>query len=69
MHTCRLLFSLFTGACVVLHNLAILLREPQPQPQDDDEDAQDDERADEDLEQGNDGRRVRDHITHTFFSV
>ena len=56
---------LLSGACVVLHNVALFLKEPLPQDdcpcQDDAGDVGADQPAD-------DGKRVRDYLTRTFFS-
>ena len=58
----------FTGACIVLHNIAIQLREPLPQ--DDDPTLPDDDGDNEDdTEQEDDGRRVRDFIARSYFTA
>ena len=58
------MYSLLSGACVVLHNVAFFLKEPLPQDdlpgQDDAGDVGANQPADE-------GKRVRDYLTRTFF--
>ena len=54
-----------TGACIVLHNIAILLKEPLPE----DDPEEPDDGADVVCDQAEDGRRVRDFITRTYFTV
>ena len=67
MYVYKMLTFTFSGACFVFHNIALLLKEPLPQDDQPDEMDAGDIGAPDQPE--DDGKRVRDYLTRTFFAV